>query len=97
MRIVRNSSYHSDLRKIVQHISKDNPTAALGIFDRIESGVGRLAQFPNSGRGGRIVSTRELVISGTPYIVVYSVGAEVTVLRVLHGAQKWPKHLNPRS
>ena len=97
MRIVRNSSYHSDLRKIVQYISKDNSTSALGIFDRIEGAVGRLGQFPHSGRSGRILSTREPVISGTPYIVVYSVGAEVVVMRVLHGAQKWPKHLNPRS
>jgi len=46
------------------------------------------------GRPGRIEGTRELVVSGTPYIAAYRiVGDTVRVLRVLHGAQQWPETL----
>jgi len=34
--------------------------------------------------------TRELVAAGTPFIVIYMVGDDVDLIRVLHGAQKWP-------
>lgn len=38
--------------------------------------------------------TRELVVLGTPYVVVYRIeAAAVVILRILHGAQQWP----PRS
>ena len=50
-----------------------------------------LATHPASGRIGRVPGTRELVITGTPYIVPYRVrGDAVEILRVFHGARKWP-------
>ncbi|WP_428378126.1 type II toxin-antitoxin system RelE/ParE family toxin [Lichenicoccus sp.] len=51
-----------------------------------------MEQHPQIGRAGRIVGTRELVVSGTPYILVYFVADEaVQVLRVLHSSQQWPE------
>jgi plasmid stabilization system protein ParE len=48
--------------------------------------------MPYIGRSGRIDGTRELVVSGTPYVVAYTVsGEKVTVLAVLHGARRWPE------
>jgi toxin ParE1/3/4 len=44
------------------------------------------------GRSGRVADTRELVISRTPFIVVYRVTpTRIEILRVLHGAQAWPR------
>lgn len=44
------------------------------------------------GRAGRVSGTRELVVSGTPYIVVYKAHRNVLrILRVLHGAMMWPE------
>jgi plasmid stabilization system protein ParE len=41
---------------------------------------------------GRVEGTRELVIAGTAFVVVYRVEAErVEVLAVLHAARKWPE------
>ena len=60
------------------------------IWDDIERQIERLRDFPRSGRIGRMPETRELVVSGTPYIVVYLVSDDVELIRVLHGAQKWP-------
>lgn len=90
MRLVRRDSYAGDLERIVERIAKENPAAALDIWDDIENQVERLCDFPRSGRTGRMPETRELVITGTAYIVVYVVGDDVELVRVLHGAQKWP-------
>jgi toxin ParE1/3/4 len=58
---------------------------------RVKEAVEYLIDHPNMGRPGRLVGTRELVISGTPFIAVYWVrGAAIQVLRVLHHAQRWP-------
>lgn len=90
MRIVRRDSYAADLDSIVDHIALENPSAALDIWDDIERQIERLRDFPRSGRIGRVPETRELVVSGTPYIVVYLISDDVELIRVLHGAQKWP-------
>jgi toxin ParE1/3/4 len=75
-------------------IAEDNQTAAYAVHEAILRQVGRLAEHPRIGRPGRVKGTRELVVSGTPYIVAYRVaGQDVTILRVLHGAQQWPKQL----
>lgn len=43
------------------------------------------------GRPGRVPGTRELVIANTPFLVPYRVkGDTVIVLRVFHGARRWP-------
>jgi len=50
-----------------------------------------LKQPLRMGRTGRLRSTRELVITALPYIVVYRVRrVAIQVARVLHGAQMWP-------
>jgi addiction module RelE/StbE family toxin len=84
----------ADRTAIFDYIEADNPRAAVVIDDRIETRVMGLTQFPEIGRPGRIEGTRELVISGTPYIAAYRIAGEtVRILRVLHGAQQWPDEL----
>ena len=59
--------------------------------DAIEAAVSRLADFPESAKPGRVSGTRELVVPATPFIVVYRIeAAGIVILRVLHGARKWP-------
>ncbi len=53
--------------------------------------IGHLEAYPKMARLGRAPNTRELVVTGTPYIVVYRVRDEIVeVLYVLHGSRKWP-------
>ncbi|WP_422641803.1 type II toxin-antitoxin system RelE/ParE family toxin [Zavarzinia sp.] len=53
--------------------------------------VARLSEHPHLGRAGRVADTRELVISRTPYVAVYSVGPDaIDILAVFHGARRWP-------
>ena len=72
-------------------IAERHPRAAVDMGDAIEVAVSRLADFPESARPGRVPGTRELVVPATPFIVVYRIETTgVVILRVLHGAQKWP-------
>jgi toxin ParE1/3/4 len=81
----------SDLKAAGEFISLDNPAAARRMAERIDEATGYLLDYPHMGRPGRVVSTKELVVSGTPFIVIYRVrGGLVQVLRVLHHSRKWP-------
>jgi toxin ParE1/3/4 len=81
----------ADLDAVAEYIAEDNPLAAERIVDDIFAATDRLASFPAMGRPGRVLGTRELVVSKTPYIVPYRVRSQVVeIIRVLHGACKWP-------
>ena len=79
-----------DLKEAGDFIALDNPKAAKRMADRVQEAVEYLTDHPNMGRQGRVSGTRELVVSGTPFIVVYRIRVpSVQVLRVLHHARKW--------
>ncbi len=81
----------ADLDSITDYIAEDNPQAAVTIRDEIERRLAMLGLRPRLGRRGRVRGTREMVLAGTPYIAVYRVvDDDVLVLRVLHGARRWP-------
>jgi addiction module RelE/StbE family toxin len=84
----------NNLDALAEYISRDNPDAAERTVAAIRSAVEDIERFPSSGRPGRISGTRELVVSGTPYIIPYRVrGDVVQLIRFFHGARKWPDQL----
>ncbi len=84
----------ADALAIFDYVVARNPRAALRLIDEIDDGVRGLVAYPRIGRPGRRPDTRELVISGTPYVVAYRLkGSEIQILRVLHGARRWPEKL----
>ncbi len=81
-----------DLQAVREYIAHDNPDAAADIAKRIRETVRILADHPAAGRPGRVPHTREIIVSGTPYIIPYRLRAgAVEILRVLHAAQEWPE------
>ncbi len=91
MRLRWSQSALADLIDLRAYIEKDRPIAASTVARRILQAVSLLEQFPHMGRPGRVEGTRELVVSRTPYLVPYRVEDEtIELLRVLHGARKWP-------
>lgn len=87
---------NADLENIEIHISEDNsPSVAVDVVMKIIDNVQLiLPQHPGAGRQGRVKNTRELVIDGLPFIVIYREQLSenrIEVLRVLHDAQQWPK------
>ncbi len=92
MKLLWSAFAMSDRDAIFTAIESRNPRAAVAVDEQIEAAAGRLAQFPQSGRPGRVPGTRELVIRRTRYVAAYTVTADaVRILRVLHGARLWPE------
>jgi len=80
-----------DLRHLHEYISEDNPLAASRMVVRIQDATQRLKKHPQMGRPGPVQGTRELVIAGSPYIVVYILGdSEIQIVAVIHSAVRWP-------
>ncbi len=82
----------ADLAALHAYISNDNPAAAAAMVRRIVDLVeSQLPRMPDSGRPGRVPQTRELVIVDSPYFIPYRiVGNRLEILRVIHGARRWP-------
>jgi toxin ParE1/3/4 len=94
MRIVWREQARDDLLEAIAYLRERSPAAALRISQVVPKKVKLLAEQPHLGRPGRVENTRELVIAGTPYIVVYTVDSlinSVVILRVLHGRRLWPE------
>ncbi len=82
-----------NLAAIGEYIGQDDPEGARGVVERLYTAARGLALFPGRGRPGRVFGTRELVVSGLPYLIVYrETDVEVQVLRVLHSSRLWPRH-----
>jgi toxin ParE1/3/4 len=83
-----------DLEKIEAHISQENsPIVAIDVvMNIIDSAHLILPAHPRAGRQGRLKNTRELVVDGIPFIVIYREHIStncIEILRVLHDAQQW--------
>jgi addiction module RelE/StbE family toxin len=81
-----------DLSHAREYIARENPDAAREIALKMVDATDRIIQFPEVGRIGRANRTRELVVAGTQYSIVYRLKKNaIHFVRVLHGHQKWPK------
>ena len=77
------------------YLSDENPYAAKELHERIKTVVAELIENPFTGRPGRVPGTRELVITNTSYILPYQIRQNrIEILRVYHGARKWPKQFD---
>lgn len=77
------------LQQIRDYIAKDDPNAAERLAMRIVAVVESLRIHPHLGRAGMEPDIRELVVGGTPYIILYKVRANrVTIRTIWHGAQR---------
>lgn len=83
-----------NLDSLAEWIARDDPAAAASQVMQVFAAVDHLARHPALGRAGRVPGTRELVVSGTPYIVPYRVcDGAVEILRVFHAARRWPESI----
>ena len=82
----------ADLAHIQGYIAQDNPLVAYRLVQTIREQTEKLTEYPHSGRSGRVQGTRELIISGTPYLIAYRAQNEwIDVLAVLHSSRQWPE------
>ncbi|WP_439815551.1 type II toxin-antitoxin system RelE/ParE family toxin [Zavarzinia sp. CC-PAN008] len=91
MRLSWSAEAQDDLAALANYIARDNPRAAVNQIRIIRAATARLRDHSHLGRPGRLDGTRELVVPGTNWIVIYLVRSPmIRILRVLHGAQQWP-------
>lgn len=84
-----------NLDEEVTYIATDSPKMAAEFVRHLRASAAMLVDHPNMGRPGRIVGTRELVVTHFPYILPYRVRNDaIEVLRVFHTARKWPKRVS---
>ena len=81
-----------DLHSAYEYVAGDNPRAASAMIARIEAAVNSLRVFPEGGRPGRVEGTRELVVTGTPFIIPYRMKhRQIEILALIHAARRWPE------
>ena len=96
MKIVWTEPALQDLREIFEYISEEKPNAARALLVEIKERVITLQDNPQLGRVGRVDGTRELVLTGTQYILPYRVkDRQIQILAVFHTARKWPDNFQP--
>jgi len=81
-----------DLERIADYLFEKTPKNAGQLIRKIFNAPSALKSFPNRGRPGKKPGTRELLVPSLPWILVYQVtGDVVSIVRILHGAQDWPR------
>lgn len=86
-----------DRELIYAYVESNSPDAALQLDERFQERATRLIHLPYLGREGRVAGTRELSISGSSYLLVYRVEADlIWIVRVIHTARSWPNDLVDR-
>ncbi len=87
--IVWSALARTRLREIRAYVAQDKPEAAERLAMRIVTIVEALKTHPRLGRVGAEPAIRELVIGGTPYVLLYRVERERVVISTIgHGKQR---------
>lgn len=95
MRVIWTTKALNHLEDIQDYIAQDSPVAAYRFALDLTKRTNRaLSGNPMIGRTGRAKGTREFIVSGTPYIVVYRVTDRVEILAVAHSAREWPERFD---
>jgi toxin ParE1/3/4 len=77
------------LREIRAYVALDKPDAAARLATRIVALIEALRNHPYLGRTGAEPGVRELVIGGTPYMVLYRIRSRrVTISTMWRAAQQ---------
>ena len=80
-----------DLFVILDYISDDNPEVALKFHSELMEQIENLRIHPKMYKQGRLRGSREIPVKRN-YIVVYVEDeTTVSILRVLHATQQWPR------
>lgn len=79
-----------DIYTIIANIrQQDSLEAAKKVASQLEKQLNTLFANPESGRVGGCEGTREVVLTGQPYIAIYELNKHVvTIVRVLYGADE---------
>ncbi len=79
------------LCEIRDHIAQDAPVPAERLATRIVALTELLSNHPHLGRRRDSLGDRELVVSGTPYIIRYNVKVKRVIIQTIWHASRGPE------
>ena len=82
----------ADIRSAFNYLAREaDERIAVNVLARAQSAIQSLCKFPEQGRAGRVVGTRELVVHKTSLIAAYRiVKNDVQILALIHSSRRWP-------
>ena len=84
----------ADLEEISDYLAAASPQAWEHLLQRVEQLTETILDFPLMGKAGLVPGTREFVLSGTPYILVFQLkGDSVVIVSVRDGRMRLPPSL----
>jgi toxin ParE1/3/4 len=88
LRLEISRTAHRELEAAFEYLNTRNPRAARSVRSALRSAMLSLLRLPGRGRPGRVEGTRELVVRGAPYVLVYLVrNGAVFIVRIRHTSQ----------
>lgn len=88
MKVVWGQRAQADVHEAFEYVALDKRGAAERVVARLTEAGNGLAQMPRRGRVGKKPGTREFVVPGLPYVLIYEISGEVVrIHRVMHGAR----------
>ncbi len=90
MRLRYSAKARAQIESIYDFLVERNPSAARRIAAEIRASARSLIDVPHMGRTGEVSGTREWIVRGSPYLIVYEVvsqSEEIWAVGVFHGAQ----------
>jgi toxin ParE1/3/4 len=89
MRVVWADSARLDFEKAMAFLKQHSPAGARRVGERILEAVGLLEQLPELAAASRHRGLRQLVVTRTPFLVIYRVHEDsVEVRAVVHAKQR---------
>jgi toxin ParE1/3/4 len=84
----------ADLEEISDYLAAASPQAWEHLLLRMERLTETILDFPLMGKAGLVPGTREFVLSGTPYILVFQLKDDsVVIVSVRDGRMRLPPSL----
>jgi toxin ParE1/3/4 len=84
----------ADLEEISDYLAAASPQAWEHLLQRVERLTETILDFPLMGKAGLVPGTREFVLSGTPYILVFQLKDDsVVIVSVRDGRMRLPPSL----
>lgn len=90
MRVEWSREALNDLDWAVEYIARDKPGAAREVAQRIWDASRQLVDHPGIGRPGRVPGNTGVSHRVCPMLRRMVREEHVVILRILHGAMKWP-------
>jgi len=90
VRVIWTPEAEQDRDDVWNYIAADSMAAAIRMDVLFSEAVTRIRDFPEMGRPGKIIGTREL-LPHESYRIVYEINDEtVWILALVHTARQWP-------